>query len=64
MPRVLVTDDSGETAWDERVTDADFDSDHFRAQFSDRLSWAVADAIGSQNPDRDSSVSQRASERR
>jgi hypothetical protein len=52
MPRVLVTDDSGQTAWNERVTDTDFDSDHFRAQFSDRLSWAVADAARSQTSDR------------
>ena len=50
MPRVLVTDDNGELAWDERVTDADFDSCHFRAQFADRLAWAVADAARSSRP--------------
>ncbi len=51
MPRVLIIDDNGATAWDERVTDADFDSDHFRAQFSDRLSWAVSDAARAPSPD-------------
>ncbi|MEA2211435.1 MAG: hypothetical protein QOF83_1383 [Solirubrobacteraceae bacterium] len=60
MPRVLVTDDSGEMAWDERVTHADFESGHFRAQLSDRLLWAVADATRSQTPDPPSDLSQRA----
>lgn len=45
MPRVLVvTDDGGQMAWDERATDRDFESAHFRAQFSQRLFWAVSDA--------------------
>ncbi len=63
MPHVVVTDDNGRMAWDERVTDADFDSDHFRAQFSERLSWAVADAARSEIPDTSSKVSHRAPSR-
>ena len=59
MPHVVVTDDNGKMAWDERVTDADFDSDHFRAQFSERLSWAVADAARSEMPDASPSVGHR-----
>lgn len=52
MPRVLVTDDRGHMAWDERVTDTDFESDHFRVQFTERLSWAVTDAARTQSIDR------------
>jgi hypothetical protein len=45
MPRVLVTDeDRTVVAWDERVTLADFETEHFRRQLTERLSWAVADA--------------------
>ena len=44
MPRVLVTDDYGTVEWDERVTVVDFETEHFRGQLSERLSWAVADA--------------------
>lgn len=51
MPRVLVTDDGGQMAWEERVTDSDFESEHFRAQFSQRLIWAVGDAGRSQPTD-------------
>jgi hypothetical protein len=56
MPRVLVTDDDGEVAWNERVTAADFDTEHFRHQLTTRLSWAVTDAQqirarGSDEPD-------------
>jgi hypothetical protein len=44
MPRVLVTDDNGMPVWTERVTAADFESEHFRGCLRERLSWAVADA--------------------
>jgi hypothetical protein len=44
MPRVLVIDDSGTVVWSERVTPADFETDHFRRCLIERLSWAVADA--------------------
>jgi hypothetical protein len=53
MPRVLVTDDNGTMALDERVTAADFETEHFRCQLSDRLAWAVADAVADQPPDSD-----------
>jgi hypothetical protein len=55
MPRVLVTDDNGTVAWDERVIAADFATEHFRRQLSDRLSWAVADAQTCRRPDTDAS---------
>jgi hypothetical protein len=50
MPRVLVTDDNGAVAWNERVTAADFETEHFRRQLSTRLSWAVADADQNHEP--------------
>lgn len=59
MPRVVVTDDNGRMAWDERVTNADFDSDHFRTQFTERLSWAVSDADTSVMPEASPGVSDR-----
>ena len=46
MPRVLVTRDDGQVFWNESVSAADFDGEHFRSCLADRLGWAVADAEG------------------
>jgi hypothetical protein len=50
MPQIIVTadhtDHTGDDAvmWRERITPADFESDHFQAQLVERLGWAVVDA--------------------
>jgi hypothetical protein len=46
MPRIIVTaDDSAERVLhSERVTPADFETEHFRAQLAERVAWAVEDA--------------------
>ncbi|TML05884.1 MAG: hypothetical protein E6G41_08950 [Actinobacteria bacterium] len=46
MPRIIVTadDTSGRVLHSERVTPADFETDHFRAQLAERVAWAVEDA--------------------
>jgi hypothetical protein len=46
MPRIIVTaDDSSERVLhSERVTPADFETEHFRAQLAERVAWAVEDA--------------------
>jgi hypothetical protein len=46
MPRIIVTaDDPGERVLhSERVTPADFETEHFRAQLAERVAWAVEDA--------------------
>ena len=50
MPQIIVTADrasDGEqpaVMWRERITPADFESDHFQAQLVQRLGWAVVDA--------------------
>jgi hypothetical protein len=50
MPQIIVTadrtNDRGESAvmLRERVTAADFESQHFAAQLVERLGWAVGDA--------------------
>jgi hypothetical protein len=46
MPRIIVTaDESGDRVLhSERVTPADFETEHFRAQFAERVAWAVEDA--------------------
>jgi hypothetical protein len=44
MPHVLVVDDNGTVAWSERVTPADFETEHFCRALSQRLAWAVGDA--------------------
>ena len=46
MPRIIVTaDDSDQRVLhSERVTTADFETDHFRAQLAERVAWAVEDA--------------------
>jgi hypothetical protein len=44
MTRILVTREDGEIFWNESVTAADFETEHFRRCLSDRLGWAVADA--------------------
>lgn len=46
MPHIIVTADQGEGAvmLRERVSVADFESEHFAAQLVERLGWAVGDA--------------------
>jgi hypothetical protein len=46
MPRIIVTSDwpAGIVMLSERISVADLESDHFRAQLLERLSWAVSDA--------------------
>jgi hypothetical protein len=50
MPHIIVTADKtneggeGPVMLRERVSVADFDSDHFAAQLVERLGWAVGDA--------------------
>ena len=46
MPRIIVTadDSSGHVLHSERVTPADFETEHFRAQLAERVAWAVEDA--------------------
>ncbi len=50
MPQIIVTaDQAGDTQeppvmFRERVSRADFESDHFAAQLVERLGWAVGDA--------------------
>ncbi len=50
MPQIIVTADSGAAFGDgavtlrERVSVADFESEHFATQLVERLGWAVGDA--------------------
>ncbi|MGO9960797.1 MAG: hypothetical protein ACLP50_33270 [Solirubrobacteraceae bacterium] len=45
MPRIIVTADwPAAIVLSERISVADLESDHFRAQLLERLSWAVSDA--------------------
>ena len=50
MPQIIVTADhraafgEGAVMFRERVTVADFESDHFAMQLVERLGWAVGDA--------------------
>jgi hypothetical protein len=50
MPQIIVTSDrgaafgEGAVTFRERVTLADFESDHFGKQLVERLGWAVEDA--------------------
>jgi hypothetical protein len=44
MTRILVAREDGEIFWNESVTAADFETEHFRRCLADRLGWAVADA--------------------
>ena len=44
MTRILVPREDGEVFWNESVTAADFETEHFRRCLADRLGWAVADA--------------------
>jgi hypothetical protein len=46
MPHIIVTaDDSDQRVLhSERVTSADFETDHFRTQLAERVAWAVEDA--------------------
>ena len=46
MPHIIVTadDSAGRVLHSERVTPADFETEHFRAQLAERVAWAVEDA--------------------
>jgi hypothetical protein len=45
MPHIIVTADQEEAVMlRERVSVADFESEHFAAQLVERLGWAVGDA--------------------
>jgi len=46
MPRIIITadDPDGRVVHWERVTPADFETEHFRAQLAERVAWAVEDA--------------------
>ncbi|MGO9959399.1 MAG: hypothetical protein ACLP50_26075 [Solirubrobacteraceae bacterium] len=46
MPRIIVTADwpADIVMLSERISVADLENDHFRAQLLERLSWAVSDA--------------------
>jgi hypothetical protein len=44
MTRILVAREDGEIFWNETVTAADFETEHFRRCLADRLGWAVTDA--------------------
>jgi hypothetical protein len=46
VTRILVAREDGDVLWNEGVTAADFQTEHFRRCLADRLSWAVADAEG------------------
>ena len=54
MPRIIVMADSATDSvmLSERVGVADLDSEHFRAQLLERLSWAVGDAHVGEQADR------------
>ena len=38
MPRAIVVNENGTTTWDERVTAADFETEHFQRCLAERLS--------------------------
>jgi hypothetical protein len=44
MTRILVMLEDGAVIWNEGVSAADFETEHFRRALADRLGWAVADA--------------------
>jgi hypothetical protein len=50
MPRIIVTADrpNDNVMFSERISSADLESDHFRAQLLQRLLWAVSDAHASE----------------
>jgi hypothetical protein len=52
MPRIIVTTDDADarithTEW---VSPVDFETDHFRRQFAERVAWAVDDAMEVEAP--------------
>ena len=57
MPQIIVTSDrgaafgEGAVTFRERVTLADFESDHFGKQLVERLGWAVGDADAAERVD-------------
>jgi hypothetical protein len=55
VPRIIVMADSAtdRVMLSERVGVADLDSEHFRAQLLERLSWAVGDAHTVEHADRE-----------
>lgn len=50
MPQIMVMADrpsdveEGAVMWRERISSADFESEHFQSQLVERLGWAVMDA--------------------
>ena len=52
MPRVIVVNKNGTMTWDERVTAADFETEHFQRCLAERLSWAVAERKAQQTRQR------------
>lgn len=48
---VAVTTEDGRTMLLERVTPAQLESEHFRAQLAERLQWAVQDAAEETEPE-------------
>lgn len=59
MPQIIVTADGGAAFGDgavtlrERVSVADFESQHFATQLAERIGWAVADAAREERKDAD-----------
>lgn len=55
VPRIIVMADSATDTvmLSERIGVADLDSEHFRAQLLERLSWAVGDAHAAEQADRE-----------
>jgi hypothetical protein len=55
VPRIIVRADrpTDIVMLSERISVADFESEHFRAQLLQRLSWAVGDAHAAEQADQD-----------
>ena len=55
MPQIMVKAGGASEAvmLAERVNVADFESEHFRAQLLERVSWAVGDAHAAEQADRE-----------
>jgi len=55
VPRIIVVADrpADSVMLNERVSVADLDSEHFRGQLLERLSWAVGDADVAEQAERD-----------
>ena len=48
MPMLQVQADDGTVIWRERVTQPDFETEHFRRCLAERVAWAVSDAEGTE----------------